>query len=94
MTLALVLLAAFLVGRVSRVAQTEPFGGFGDLVAYVTATLFISATGNCGCAARRARWNRRWRFPWAERPDLDKDETARLFRWLDANTPFYKDGTE
>lgn len=90
----LALLAAFLVGRLSRVAQVEPLDGLGDLVAYVTATLFISTTGNCGCAARRARWNRRWRFPWAARPDLDRDQTARLRAWLDANITPHKDGTE
>lgn len=65
--LALVALAAFFLGRLTRIAQIEPLTGLGDVVAYVTATFFISATGNCGCKQRRERWNARWPlrgFPW------------------------------
>lgn len=77
-------LALFLLGRVSRIAQVEPLRGVGDLVAYVTAALFISATGNCGCKARRARWNARWPFPWAAyRPrPLTPEERDQLRAWM------------
>ena len=61
--LVLILVAVFFLGRLSRVFQTEPLTGFGDIVALVTATLFISATGNCGCKQRRERWNSRWPLP-------------------------------
>lgn len=61
--LAVLILVAFLLGRLSRVFQTEPLLGLGDVVALITATLFISATGNCGCKQRRERWNRDWPLP-------------------------------
>lgn len=61
--LVLLIVAVFLLGRLTRVGQTEPLRGFGDVVAWVTATLFISATGNCGCKQRRERWNLRWPLP-------------------------------
>jgi len=51
---------ALLAGRASRVIEIEPLRGVGDLVAVITASLFISSTGNCGCAKRRERWNQRW----------------------------------
>lgn len=59
----LVLAAAFFFGRLTRVFQAEPLTGLGDVVALATATLFISATGNCGCRSRRERWNLAFPLP-------------------------------
>lgn len=67
----LIIAAVFFLGRLSRVFQTEPLTGFGDIVALVTATLFISATGNCGCKQRRERWNLKYPLPpWIQKKGM------------------------